>query len=116
MATRNTAAADLEEERSPGRNTVEATRQRAAPSSILPRIKASKATASFRSGVSRKGDVGSESRKNAKGASGASDRVTAVGEMVSFEGWSRQRGGSRDWETDFTIRNAANPRAGCRVQ
>ena len=95
---------------------MEASRQRAAPSSILPRIKASKATASFRSGVPRKGHVGSESRKNAKGASGASDRVTAVRGMVSFEGWSRQRGGSGSWETDFTIRNAANPRAGCRVQ
>jgi hypothetical protein len=113
---RDTVAADLEEERSPGRNPMVAESQGSTPSSILPRIKASKATASLRHRVSRKGDVGDGTRKNAKEASGASDRVTAVGVVVSFGGWSRRRGGSGSWETDFTIRNAANPRTGCRVQ
>jgi len=51
-----------------------------------------------------------------QGGTGAGDRVAAVRWRCPSRGGSACGERSRDWETDFTIRNAANPRAGCRVQ
>jgi len=90
--------------------------QHGAPFRTTSRIKAPKVTASVSWSSAGNGGCTRCPRKNAKGASGAGDRVTALG------WWCPSRGGraggerSGSWETDFTIRNPANPRVGCRVQ
>jgi len=112
----DTAAAEPRRGGKPRKEHDGALWQHAAPSRTPSRIKASKVTASVlsRSHQQRCGRVRVEEER--QGGTGAGDRVAAV------SGWCPSRGGSAcgecsgSWETDFTFRNAANPRTGCRVQ
>jgi len=115
-SSHDTAAAEPRRGVKPRKEHDGALWQHAAPSRTTSRIKASKVTASVlpRSHRQRCGRVRVEEER--QGGTGAGDRVAAV------RGWCPSRGGSAcgeclgSWETDFTIRNAANPRTGCRVQ